>query len=138
MLQAHIEGMDRGDWEPYSRSSFRRWPESQWNDLVQKISYAAHLGAIISNVRVSPPEKTEEPFRLAYDYTLRDFTGGDKHRFVIPLPPTYIPEVKDEDLERKTPLLLGYAVETEYESRIELPKGWSAEPQHALDLKESF
>jgi len=137
-LLAHIESSDRGDWEIYSRYSFRRWPESQWKDLVQKISYAAHLGATISDVQVSSPEKTEEPFRLAYDYTLKDFIGGDNHRFVVPLPPAYIPEVKDEDLKRKTPFLLGYAAETQYEARIELPKGWSATPPSPIDLKESF
>jgi len=74
-LQAHVETVDRGDGELYFRSAFRRWPESQWKDLTQQISYGAHLGGTISNVRISPPEKTEEPFTLAYDYTLRDFAG---------------------------------------------------------------
>jgi len=136
-LQAHVESMDRGDSELYFRPAFRRWPESQWKDLGQQIFYGASLGGTISNVRASPPEKTEEPFAIAYDYTLKDFTGGDKHRFVVPLPPLGS-EVKDEDLNRKTPLWLGYVGEYQYESRIELPKGWSATPPVPIDFKESF
>jgi tetratricopeptide (TPR) repeat protein len=137
-LQAHVEGMARGDDELYSRYVFRRWPESQWKDLGPQMYNGARLGGTISNVRVSPPEKTEEPFTIAYDYTLKDFSGGDKHRFVIPLSPLGIPEVKDEDLKRQVPLWLGYAGEQQYESRIELPKGWSATPPASIDFKESF
>ena len=105
------------------RHAFRRVPQSQWKDLVQQNSYAAHLGATISNVQASPPEKTEEPFTMAYDYTLKDFAEGEKHRFAVPLPPMGLPEVKDEDLKRKTPLWIGFAGERQYESRVELPKG---------------
>jgi tetratricopeptide (TPR) repeat protein len=136
-LHAHLEATDRGDGELYYRHAFRLWPESQWNDLGQRILYGAHLGGTVSNVRVSPPEKTEEPLTLTYDYTLRDFAGGDKHRFVVPLPSS-IPEVKDEDLSRKTPLWIGYVGERQEEVRIELPKGWSTAPSAPIDLKETF
>jgi tetratricopeptide (TPR) repeat protein/transglutaminase-like putative cysteine protease len=137
-LRAHVEGRDSGDIELYSRYAFRRYPESQWKDLGQQMFYGARLGGTISNVRVSPPEKTDEPFSIAYDYTLRDFAGGDQHRFVVPLPPVGIPEVKDEDLQRKTPLWLGYRSDLRYESRIELPKGWTATPPASINLKEKF
>ena len=137
-LQAHVEITDSGDFELFNRCSFRRVSQSQWKDLVQKISYAGLLGGTISNIQISPPEKTEEPFILAYDYTLRDFAEGDKPRFAVPLPAMSIPEVKDEDLSRKTLLWLGYGGEQQYESRIELPKGWSAAPPASISLKESF
>ena len=65
----------------------------------EQTSYVAHLGATISDVQISSPEKTEEPFALAYDYTLKDFAGGDKHRFAVPLS-VGIPAVKDDDLKR--------------------------------------
>lgn len=137
-LHAHVEDTYRGDLAFYSRYLFRRWPEAQWKDLGEKVFYGARLGGTISNVRSSPLEKTEEPFTMAYDYTLRDFAGGDKHRFVVPISPFGNPEVKDEDLKRTTPLWLGYEGEYLKESRIELPKGWSATPPAPIDLKESF
>ena len=137
-LQAHSESKYRGDRELPVRHAFLRVPQSQWKDLVQQISYAAHLGATISNVQASPPEKTEEPFTMAYDYTLEDYAEGEKHRFTVPLPPMGLPEVKDEDLKRKTPLWIGVAGERQHESRVDLPKGFSAEPPPPLNLKETF
>jgi len=137
-LHAHAETTFRGDSEPYFRYVFRRVPESQWKEFAQKNFYGGRLGGTITNVQIAPPEKTEQPLTLAYDYTLKDFAGGDKHRFVVPLSPLTIPEVKDEDLKRKTPLGLGYVGESQYESRIELPKGWSATQPGPIDLKESF
>jgi tetratricopeptide (TPR) repeat protein len=136
-LEAHQEWKQSGDSELYFRYAFRRVPESQWKDLLQRNSYAARLGAIISDVHASPPERTGEPFAVTYDYSLNDFSSGDKHRFVLPIP-LRIPTVKDEDLKRTTPLWLGYTGETQFESRIELPKGWIATQQPPLDLKETF
>jgi transglutaminase-like putative cysteine protease len=66
-LHAHVEALYRGDSELYFRHVFRRWPESQWKDLGQQISYGARLGGTISNVKASSPERTEEPFTEAYD-----------------------------------------------------------------------
>jgi TonB family protein len=137
-LRAHVETTDRGDSELYMRYSFRRVSESQWKDLIRQISYGAHLGGTIGDVRISPPEKTEKPFTMSYDYTLRDFAEDDKHRFVVPIPPLTIPETKDEDLKRKTPLWIGITGEQQYESRIEFPKGWTATPPAPIDLKQTF
>ena len=137
-LEAHVENLYQGDNELYFRHAFRRWPESRWKDLTQQISYAARLGAIISNVRISPPENTEQAFSLAYDYTLKDFSGGARHQFVVPLTPLGLPEVKEEDLNRKVPLWLGYVGEYQYQSTIELPKGWSATTPVPIDFKDSF
>jgi Domain of Unknown Function with PDB structure (DUF3857)/Transglutaminase-like superfamily/Tetratricopeptide repeat len=138
-LQAHVEATYRGEDSEFNyRYLFRRVPEPQWKDFAQKSFYGARLGGTITGVSVSPPEKTEEPFTVTYEYTLRDFSGGDKHRFAVPLSPLSIPEVKDADLNRTTPLWLGDVGEALYESRIELPKGWSASQPMPLDLKESF
>jgi tetratricopeptide (TPR) repeat protein len=136
-LQAHSDWRERGDRELLTRYAFRRMPEAQWKDLVQQMSYAGRLGGTISNVHASPPEKTQDPFSLAYDYTLKDFAEGNQHRFVIPFS-VQIPAVKDDDLNRKTPLWIGFAGESQFESRIDLPKGWSATQQPLLDLKENF
>lgn len=136
-LHGQAKLVSRGDDELNSRYSFRRVPESQWKDMIQQISYAARLGGTIDHVRASSPDKTDEPFTQEYDYTLKDFSGGDKHRFVIPYA-LGIAAVKDDDLYRKTPLWLGYGGEQNFEARIELPKGWSAKPSAPIDLKESF
>jgi TonB family protein len=137
-LHAHVQGTDRGDNELAFRYIFRQLPESEWKDFARKSFYGARLGGTIDSIRPSLPDKTDEPFRLAYDYTLKDFSEADKHRFVVPLSPFNIPEINDEDLSRKTPLWIGQVGESQYESHIELPKGWSVTPPSSIDLKESF
>lgn len=138
-LQAHVEAIYRGnDDELTYRYLFRRVPEAQWKEVARKNFYGARLGGTISDVGAGRPENTAEPFKVTYDYTLKDFSEGDKRRVVIPLSPLNIPEVKDGDLNRTTPLWLGYVGEQVYESRIELPEGWSAARPMPLDLKENF
>jgi len=137
-LQAHAETTYRGDDERTYRYLFRRIPESQWKDFGKQNFQGARLGGTITSVTVSSPEKTDEPFVVSYDYTLTDFFGGDKQRFVIPLSPVGIPAVRDEDLNRTIPLWIGYVGEYVFESRIELPKAWSVGQRPPLDLKESF
>ena len=137
-LHAHVEGTNRGENELGYRYIFRRIPESEWKDFARKSFYGARLGGTIDSVRPGMADKTEEPFSLAYDYTLKNFSDDDKHRFVVPLSPFNVPEIKDEDLNQKTPLWLGGIGETQYESRIELPKGWSITPPAPMDLKEGF
>lgn len=137
-LQAHVAGTDRGSYEFAYRSAFRRVPESQWKDFGQQTFYGARLGGTVNGVELNSLEKTEEPLHLAYDYSLKDFSGGDKHRFIVPLSPFNIPEVKDNDLTRKIPLWLGDVGAAQYESHLELPKGWTVTAPAAMDLKESF
>lgn len=137
-LQAHVEATYRGDDELTYRYLFRKIPESQWKDFGQHDFQGARLGGTVTKVTASPAEKTDEPFVVSYDYTLRDFSGGEKHRFVVPLSPSRIPVVKDQDLNRTTPLWIGHVGEYNFESRIELPKGWSVAQRAPLNLKESF
>jgi|SRR5579871_121720 len=138
-LQAHVEATFRGDNNELNyRYLFRRLPQSQWKDFAQKNFYGAHLGGTITSVKTSSPDKTDEPFTLEYDYVLKDFSGGENHRFAVPLSPQSIPPVQDRDLERKNPFWIGYEGEEEYGSQIELPSGWSAAQPNPLELKESF
>jgi len=137
-LQAHVDATYRGEDELLYRNLFRRIPESQWKTFGQQNFQGARLGGTVTGVRASPPEKTDEPFVVSYDYTLRDFSGGEKHRFVVPISASQIPVVKDQDLDRTIPLWIGYVGEYNFESRIQLPGGWSVAQTTPIDLKESF
>jgi TonB family protein len=138
VLQAHVDATYRGEDELLYRNLFRRIPESQWKAFGQQNFQGARLGGTVTDVTASPPEKTDEPFVVSYDYTLRDFSGGEKHRFVIPLSSSQIPVVKDQDLDRTIPLWIGYVGEYNFESRIQLPGGWSVAQKAPIDLNESF
>ena len=138
-LRARVEAKYRqNDNEALYRTLFRRAPEPRWKEIAQKNFYGGRLGGTITSVQSSSPEKTDEAFSIIYEYNLKEFFDGDKRRFVIPLAPFGIPEMKDADMEKTEPIYLAEIGEYAYECRLELPKGWSASQPPPLDLKEDF
>lgn len=137
-FEAHSETVFLGDDELYFRYILRRIPEVQWRDYAQKVFYGGRIGGTVSSVKASQPDKTDEPFTLSYDYTVKDFFSGANHRFIVPLSPAGLPAVQDDDLSRTKPLWLMPLGEYLLESRIELPKGWSAVQLMPLNLTESY
>jgi hypothetical protein len=63
-LDAHAQMETRGDSEFLIRLAFRRVPQAQWKDLVQRISYAGGFAGTVSDVEADSPENTEAPFKL--------------------------------------------------------------------------
>jgi tetratricopeptide (TPR) repeat protein len=138
-LTAQVKSWERGDSEFFTRAAFRHVPQSQYKELMERISYAATLGGTITDVSTSSPDALEVPFALNYSYTLKDFYDGDKRRFTLPFPPMPLPGVKDEDLDRTTPMWLGTpGEELDQVSRIEMPKGMIPAVPEAVTLKEDF
>lgn len=134
-LEGKIERSFRGDdAEVLLRAAFRRLPMTQWKDLIQQISYASRFSGEVSDVSASPPEKTDEAFRFSYTYTRKDFPQWSERRIGSPLPPI-IPTAPDE--KPGHPILLG-VVEEKYQSRVELPKGYTPELPEKVDLSETF
>ena len=128
----------RGDGEVMLRLAFRRVPQAQWKDLVQTISNGEGFAGTVSEVEASPPDKTETPFKFTYHYNRPNYSDWDHHQILASLPPFGLPAVQDEDLNRQKPLWISYPGEWQYESRIELPKGFTASLPQAVKLKEEF
>ena len=137
-LDGHARWELRGDSEFMVRLAFRRVPQAQWKDLVQRISLGSGFAGTVSNVETSSPENTETPFQLTYSYNRKDFADWENHRILAALPPLGLPTVNDEQLGGKTPLWLGSPGEWQQESRIELPKGYSPQLPPPLKLKEDY
>ena len=64
-LEAHVHYEFRGDEELLLRSVFRRVPQANWQRVVENIN--SGLGGDITNLKVSDPAATREPFTLSYD-----------------------------------------------------------------------
>src|SRR5579872_264740 len=122
------------DTELLFRSAFRRTPMPQWKDLIQQISYGSGFAGDVSEVTVSSPEKTDEPFRLAYSYTRKDYPNWSGRQISSPLPP-FLGQTPEKP---GNPIILGELGTLQYESHVELPKGYSPELPANLDLKEDF
>ena len=137
-LSSHVHSSERGDWEVVLRYAFRRMPQSQWKDLVERISYGARLGGTIASPQVGPLEDTDQAFEMTYDYTIKDYSDGAKRRFIVPLPPPSLREPTEEDLNRRKPFWVGAEGEWREEARIELPKGLTVQAPEAINLKNSY
>ena len=135
----HAEQVYEGDSAVSLRAAFRRVPESQWKDSVQRFSYAMNFGGEVRNVKVSPPDEIDKPFRISYDYVRNDFADWDNHHTSPALPPVGV-EVTRGIREKRPdePLLLGSVGKMEYHSRVQLPEGYRVVAPPRCDLIESY
>lgn len=138
-LTGRMEQTYRGDTELLMRATFRRIPESQWKELLQRFSNSIGFGGEVKEPEVSAIEKTADPFHLAYDYTREKYSEWDDHRIGPPMPAVgweLMPGVKQikplDDVE------IGSPGEQVYETSIQLPEGWHLYPPSGTDLKEDW
>src|SRR5271166_5193731 len=107
-LEAHVHYQFRGDEELLLRSVFRRVPEANWQRVAENIN--ASLGGDVSNLKVSDPAATREPFTLSYDVSKVNFLDWSKKKseIILPLVQFNLPDVDADDTDADAdPLKLG-------------------------------
>jgi len=138
VLESDAQYELRGDEEVMVRLAFRRVPQAQWKDLVQSISYRTGFAGTVGDIEAGAPEKTDTAFKFTYHYSRKDYADWSNHRILACMPAIGIPPVTEEDISRQKPLWLGYPAEWAYESRIELPKAFTAQLPQPVKLKEDY
>jgi tetratricopeptide (TPR) repeat protein/transglutaminase-like putative cysteine protease len=135
----HAEQIYEGDVAVYLRLAFRQVSQTQWKELVQRISSGENFGGEVSEVKVSPPDRIDEPFSISYDYVRKNFADWENHHTSAPLPPMGLEVMKDsKDRKPPDPVVLGAVGKVTYRSRVELPAGYVAVPPGRLHLSEPF
>ena len=136
ILEAKIEDTTRGDSEVMLRATFRQVPQTQWNDLTQRISYAMGFAGTVSDVTASKPEAIGEPFHFSYSYNRKDYPDWKSdQRIVVPGMPFFMPPLRED---ATYPMWLGPPVEAVSDSRVELPHGNQPQVPANVDLKYDF
>ena len=136
------ETMD-GDAGVFMRFAFRRYPQSQWKEFLERLAMAQNFSGEVSNPQVSDVEKVNDPLHFSFDYKREKyFKWNDTqtaHWIGSPLPPMGIElpsgiKVKEpaDDPE------LGAKGGTIYSSSIQLPAGWSMIPPNNIDIVEDW
>jgi tetratricopeptide (TPR) repeat protein len=101
----------------------------------------AGLGGDITNLKISDPAATTEPFTMSYDVSKVNFLDWSKKKteIVLPLVQFNLPDVDgddgDEDAE---PLKLGPKAEYSYQIKLELPAKYTAHVPLAFSLKRDY
>jgi len=135
-FDAKVEDSMQGDREIPLRSAFRRFPQSQWKDLVQGISQALGFAGTVSEVSAGTPELTSVPFHFSYTYNRKDYPDWSRnHQFTVPGLPFSMPQFKEDATD---PLYLGSPEEIVSDATVETPKGYKLQPPPNLSLKYDF
>lgn len=122
---AHMNMSLRGDAEVMYREIFHQTSRTQWNDVAQNISQGLGFGGTVSNLDVSVPEHTADPFHYSYDYTRKDFSDWTNRRIQPATMPVVFPSADEDDKPADEVKLGAPHVETSH-SLIELPPGYTA------------
>ncbi len=137
VLEGTMHRTFRGDSELIERMAFRQTPQSQWQELVQGICRAMGFAGDVSEVEVSSPEVTTEPFHFSNKYTRKNYPDWANHRITPPLGFWGLPEIKEGE-KRTLPILLGGQYEVTSIARVELPKGYTPKPLANVDQVWEF
>jgi tetratricopeptide (TPR) repeat protein len=138
-LEAHVHYEFRGDEELLLRSVFRRVPQANWQRVVENVN--AGLGGDITNLKVSDPAATREPFTMSYDVSKVNFLDWSKKKteIVLPLVQFNLPDVDaDDDNADAEPLKLGPKAEYSYSIKLDLPAKYTAHAPLAFSLKRDY
>src|SRR5690242_8700571 len=103
---------------------------------MQGFSSRLGFGGEVSNVKISPPDKTDEPLHISYDYVRKNYSDWENKQFSPPLPPMGVEVAKDQ-IKPLEPVMIGVG-EVVYRSKFMLPPGYSIAPPKGVDLVEPY
>jgi Flp pilus assembly protein TadD len=138
-LDAHVHYEFRGDEELLLRSVFRRVPQANWQRVVENVN--SGLGGDITNLRISDPAATREPFTMSYDVSKVNFFDWSKKKaeIVLPLVQFSLPDVDEDDTDADAePLKLGPRATYSYSITLTLPAHYTAHAPLAFSLKRDY
>jgi tetratricopeptide (TPR) repeat protein/transglutaminase-like putative cysteine protease len=140
-LEAHVHYTFRGDEELLLRSVFRRVPEAQWQRVVENVN--AGMGGDITNLKISDPAATREPFTMSYDVGKPNFLDWSKKKsdLILPLCQFNLPDLTnaddDSDADAES-LKLGPKADYVYKIKLELPAKYTAHAPLALSVRRDY
>jgi tetratricopeptide (TPR) repeat protein len=137
-LEAHVRYTFRGDEELMLRSIFRRFPESQWQRVIENVNAGA---GDVTNVKISDPAATREAFTMSYDVARPNFLDWSKKKsdLLLPLCQFNLPALGDgDDVPDTDTLKLGPKASYAYKIKLELPVKYSAHAPLPFSLKRDY
>jgi len=139
-LEAHVHYTFRGDEELMLRSIFRHYPEAQWQRVVENVN--AGMGGDITNLKISDPAATREPFTMSYDVAKPNFLDWSKKKsdLNLPLCQFNLPDLgnSDDDSDADMALKLGPKAEYVYKIKLDLPANYTAHAPLPFSLRRDY
>jgi tetratricopeptide (TPR) repeat protein len=136
VFEGKVQRTFRGDDEVVLRAAFRQVAQAQWKDLAQRISQASGFSGEVSEVEAGAPESTNEPFRITYKYTRKDYPDWTNHRISPPV--GFVGFLDAGDKKRTQPFFLAVPQEIIAIARVRLPKGYQPTLLPRADVVRDF
>ena len=119
-LNAHVKYELRGDTELYLRMLFRHVPRNKWNEWVKQMNTFSGISGEVSDLNVSDPAQTHEPFQIDYKIEVANYLDWSKKKSDLVLPLSQI-SLADADEDDSDPIKIGSPIEYSYHLRLEFP-----------------
>jgi tetratricopeptide (TPR) repeat protein len=136
-LTAHVTYELRGDTELYMRMLFRRVPRNKWNDWVKQMNTFSGLAGEISELNVSDPAETHEPFKVDYKIEVANFLDWSKKKSDMLLPLSQL-NMADADEDTADPIKVGSPLEYIYKLRLEFPAKYTEGAPLPFSMKRDY
>jgi hypothetical protein len=136
-LEAKVSYQVRGDTELYLRMLFRRVPRNKWNEFVKDLSAYSGVTGEVSDLQVSDPVATHEPFKFTYKISAANYLDWSKKKFDIGLPFSQI-QMADADPDDTDPVKVGSPVNYVYKLHIEFPLKYSGTAPLSFSVKRDY
>jgi tetratricopeptide (TPR) repeat protein len=130
----------RGDWEVPLRQTFRSVASAQWQQVAERMTSAEGLGKDVSEVKVSDPAATREPFTISYRVTKANYLDPSKKKLDLrlPLPVIGLANADPDDADNPDPIKLGPPNTRDYKIRLELPSKYVARAPLPISQKRDY
>ncbi len=139
-LDAKIAYEIRGDSEVTLRQVFRSVASAQWQQVIERMASAEGLGKDVSEVKISDPAATREPFTFSYRVTKTSYLDPSKKKLELklPLPIIGLVTADPDDADNPDPIKLGPATTRDYQMRLELPSKYAARVPLPFSQKRDY
>jgi len=139
-LDAKIAYEIRGDSELLLRQTFRSIGSGKWHEVVENMSSKEGLGKDVSEVKISDPDATREPFTFSYRVTKANYLDPSKKKLELklPLPILGLATADPDDAGSPDPIKLGPPNSREYHIRLELPSKYTAHAPLPIAQKRDY
>jgi tetratricopeptide (TPR) repeat protein len=136
-LEAKVQYEIRGDTELYMRMLFRRIPRNKWQDFVKELSSYSGVSGDVSDLDVSDPAATHQPFTLSYKIEAANFLDWSKKKSDLALPFSQV-QMADADPDDTDPVQVGSPINYVYKLRLEFPAKYMETAPLSFSVKRDY
>ncbi|HEX6881461.1 MAG TPA: DUF3857 domain-containing protein [Terriglobales bacterium] len=136
-LERTVKYTTRGDLELALRTILRKVPQTNWDDVVQRIAFLDGMPGDVKDIKTSDISDTSKPFELSFTLTTPNFLdfSSKKSKFSVPLPLIRLPDLDEDDTD---PAQLGGMGTVEVSLHLTVPDKFKLTLPLPITMKRNY